>query len=55
MNKHEFYKMLIADAADSVSDIDLLDFVYKLLIDGADEKPADEKVVYLFREMEAAA
>ena len=52
--KHEFYKKLIADAVDSCADLDLLDLVWKLLLDGQ-EKTADEKVVYLFQELEVAA
>ena len=52
--KHEFYKELIAEAVDSCADLDLLDLVWKLLIEGH-EKMADEKVVYLFPEREVAA
>ena len=51
---HEFYKNLIADAVDGCTDLDLLDLVWKLLLDGQ-EKTADAKVVYLFPEMEVAA
>lgn len=42
----EFYKQAIIEAVDGCTDVDLLDFVWKMLLT-ANPQPTDSNVVYL--------
>lgn len=54
MNVRAIYKQAIAEAVENCADVDLLDLALKILLE-AEQKPVEDNVVYLFRELEVAA
>ena len=50
----DFYKQAIMEAVNDCTDIDLLDFVWKMLLTACPQ-PADSNVIYLENERSKAA